>query len=160
MCKIYQFHKIPYIFICIFILYISFFTNKCQSILEYLGLLFFTIGVIFVCGFTYSFDNNSITKYWYIFKRRYSFSEIQLIVSFNSNKKMINVYFKLNLENKAKIIEYTKKYMDYSDGIRISYWLQKKKMNSMINLIIENNPKCLFVVNGEEVPADRFLDKL
>jgi hypothetical protein len=73
---------------------------------------------------------------------------------------MINVYFKLNLENKAKIIEYTKKYMDYSDGIRISYWLQKKKMNSMINLIIENNPKCLFVVNGEEVPADRFLDKL
>lgn len=40
MQKIYQFHKIIDFIVGFFILYISLFTNKCHSIIEYIGLFF------------------------------------------------------------------------------------------------------------------------
>ncbi len=158
--RIYQFHKIPFIGIGLFIIYISFFEAKCQSAIEYLGLFFLIAGIIFICGFSYSFDNESITRHWYFFKRSYKFSEIHLIVNFKSNLKTINIYFKLKLENTKKIMEYARRYNDYSEGIRFSYWFQKKKVKSMINLISEANPECGFAVKDDAVLVGLFLAAL
>lgn len=158
--RIYQFHKIPFIGIGLFIIYISVFEAKCKSATEYLGLFFFIAGLLFICGFSYSFDNESITRHWYFFKRSYKFSEIHLIVNFKSNLKTINIYFKLKLENTKKIMEYTRRYNDYLEGIRFSYWFQKKKVKSMINLISEANPECGFAVKDDAVREELFLATL
>ena len=155
--RIHQFNKIPCIGVGFFILYIILFEAKCKSAMEYLGLIVFIAGIIFICGFSYSFDNEGITRHWYFFRRSYKFSDIHLIVNFKSKMKTVNIYFKLNLENTKKIMEYTRRYSDYSDGIKISYWFQNKKIESMINFITEVNPECGFAVKGDAVPVKIFL---
>ncbi|WP_191018241.1 hypothetical protein [Treponema zioleckii] len=158
--RIYQLKKIPVIILGIFILYISFVESKIQTPMEYFGLIFLIIAIIYFSGFTYSFDNGNITRYWYFLKRNYKFSEIQLIVNFNSKMKAINIYLKFNTKYATKILEYTRKYINYSDGIKICYWFQKKKIVTMIKLINEMNPECVFTIKGEAVPIELFLDSL
>ena len=164
MQKIYQVHKIIYLIVGLFILYISFFTNKCQSIIEYIGLIFFIIAIIYSFGFSFSFDNNSITKHWYLYKKNYKFSEIDLIVNSKSKIKTINVKFKfeyiIDLENKEKNIDNAKKLIDYSNGLAISYWFQKKKVEILIQLINEKNSECRFAVKDKIVSIKSFASKL
>ena len=154
--RFYQFHKIIYAGIGILILYISIFTNKCQSILEYFAVALFIIGMICLCGFSYSFDNNYITKYWYFIKRSYNLAEIHMVVNFKSDMKKIKFYFKSDLTDTSKRIEYLRKLIDYSDGIEISYWFQREKMKSLISKIVEMNSRCIFIVKGDIVSVKLF----
>lgn len=161
MQKIYQFHKIIDFIVGFFILYISFFTNKCQSIIEYIGIIFFILAIIYCCGFSYSFNNETFTKYWYFYKRKYQFSEIDIILNKKSKIKTIHVHFKfeymIDFKNKEKNIDNGKNLIDYSNGLAISYWFQKKKIETLINLINEKNSKCRFAVKDKIVPIELFL---
>lgn len=158
--RLIQFQKILYLGLGLFILYISLFISKNNSIFEIFGLIFLLLVVIICCGYSYSFDDKVIIKQWYFCKKIYKFSEISFIVNFKSNLKVINIYFQINEINKDKRFYYLRKYIDYSDGIEIGYWFQKKKMKLMIEQIIKANCECNFAVKENVNSADVFLENL
>lgn len=123
------------------------FTSKINFFSICLGV---SLSIIFA-GLGQYYDDTGITNYYYFKKQYCNFSDAIVI---NKTKSIFNcVWLTFKYERISKNI-------NYSTQVKICYFLQKKKMLEIINIIAHENPNCLYAIDDVFVSYELLLAAL